>query len=94
VALHGFAHFFKEMSEEENEHARDLIKYQNMRGGRVVFQDIPKPPADDWQNAMAAVQAALDMEKKVNAVRTYLRSMYICIVSPEEAFRIFFGSSS
>jgi ferritin heavy chain len=28
VALHGFAHFFKEMSSEENEHARNLIKYQ------------------------------------------------------------------
>jgi ferritin heavy chain len=38
VALPGFAHFFKEMSEEEHEHARDLMKYQNMRGGRVVFQ--------------------------------------------------------
>jgi ferritin len=40
-----------------------------MRGGRVVFQDIPKPPTDDWQSALAAVQTALDLEKKVNAVK-------------------------
>lgn len=56
------------MSEEENEHARNFMKYQNMRGGRVVFQDIPKPPADDWQSALNAVQMALGLEKKVNAV--------------------------
>jgi len=69
------------MSKEESEHARELIKYQNMRGGRVVFQDIPKPVTEDWQSALAAVQAALDLEKKVNAVSSNLKSilLYLCI---------------
>jgi ferritin heavy chain len=68
VALHGFSHFFHEQSEEENGHAKQLIKYQNMRGGRVVFQDVPKPATEDWKTALEAVQAALELEKKVNAV--------------------------
>ncbi len=66
-ALHGFARFFAEQSKEENEHADNFIKYQNMRGGRVVFQDIPKPVAGEWGSALAAVQAALDLEKNVNS---------------------------
>jgi len=65
-ALHGFAHFFKEQSKEESEHADNLIKYQNKRGGRVVFQDISKPITGEWGSALAAVQAALELEKSVN----------------------------
>jgi ferritin heavy chain len=68
VALHGFAKFFRKQSDEEREHASIFIKYQNMRGGRVVFQDISKPVTDEWESALAAVQAALSLEKKVNAV--------------------------
>ena len=41
-----------------------------MRGGRVVFQDVPKPTTDDWESAQAAVQAALTLEKKVNQVKS------------------------
>lgn len=40
VALNGFHKFFKKQSEEEREHADKLMKYQNMRGGRVVLQNI------------------------------------------------------
>merc|ERR1712121_152559 len=57
VALHGFAKRFRENSEEEREHAMKFITYQNMRGGRVVFQDISKANADE---------APLDLEKKVH----------------------------
>ena len=32
-----------------------LIKYQNMRGGRVVFQEIAKPVAQEWSSALHAV---------------------------------------
>jgi len=66
IALHGFAKRFRENSEEEREHAQKFIKYQNMRGGRVLFQDINKPNIDDWGTALEAVQATLDLEKKVN----------------------------
>ena len=40
VALKGFHKLFKDSSEEEREHAEKLMKYQNMRGGRVVLQPI------------------------------------------------------
>ena len=44
----------------------EFVKYQNMRGGRVVFQDITKPNNDEWGSALEAIQAAFDLEKKVN----------------------------
>lgn len=40
VALPGFAHFFKENSHEEREHAEKLLSFQNKRGGRIFLQDI------------------------------------------------------
>lgn len=40
VALPGFAHFFKENSKEEREHADKLLSFQNKRGGRIFLQDI------------------------------------------------------
>merc|ERR1711962_180381 len=66
IALPGFAKRFQANSEEEREHAMKLINYQNMRGGRVVFQDIAKAKTDDWYSALSAVEASLDLEKKVH----------------------------
>ena len=48
VALHGFAKRFFDNSVEERQHAEKLIKYQNMRGGRVVFHNIEKPMTNEW----------------------------------------------
>merc|ERR1712038_2194624 len=50
----------------EHEHALKFIKYQNMRGGRVVFQDIAKAKTDDWSSPLSAVEASLELEKKVH----------------------------
>ncbi|XP_013777907.1 soma ferritin-like [Limulus polyphemus] len=66
VALKGFYKFFKSSSEEEREHAEKLMKYQNMRGGRIVLQNIQKPSVEDWGTGLDAMQAALDLEKTVN----------------------------
>lgn len=66
VALHGFAGWFKKMSDEEREHAEKLMKFQNMRGGRVVLQDIKKPDRDEWGTGLDAMQVALGLEKSVN----------------------------
>lgn len=44
VALPGFAHFFKENSDEEREHADKLLSFQNKRGGRILLQDIKVSP--------------------------------------------------
>lgn len=66
VALPGFHKFFKKSSEEEREHAAKLMKYQNMRGGRVVLQPIQKPAQDEWGSGLDAMQASLELEKSVN----------------------------
>ncbi|CAB4054559.1 FTH1 [Lepeophtheirus salmonis] len=67
VALEGFAKFFYESSSEENTHARNLINYQTLRGGRVVFQDISRPNVETWASPVEAMEAALQLEKDVNA---------------------------
>lgn len=40
VALSRLAHFFREQSREEREHAEGLLRFQTRRGGRVLLQDI------------------------------------------------------
>jgi len=40
VSLKGFHKFFKKCSDEEREHAEKMMKYQNLRGGHLVFQPI------------------------------------------------------
>jgi len=66
VAMDGHCKWFHKASLEEGEHARKLIKYQNLRGGRVVFQDISRPTADDWQSSVNALESALQLERTVN----------------------------
>lgn len=66
VALPGFHKFFKKASDEEREHAEKLMKYQNKRGGRVVLREISKPEKNEWASGLEAVEAALELEKKVN----------------------------
>uniref|UniRef100_A0A8C4SA42 Ferritin n=1 Tax=Erpetoichthys calabaricus TaxID=27687 RepID=A0A8C4SA42_ERPCA len=66
VALEGFCKFFKEQSEEEQEHANKLMEFQNKRGGRIFLQDIKKPDKDEWGNGLDAMQTALQQEKNLN----------------------------
>lgn len=66
VALPGFAKYFKKASDEEREHAEKFMKQQNMRGGRIVLQNIQKPEKDEWGSGLDAMQAALNLEKNVN----------------------------
>merc|ERR1712001_106607 len=65
-AMPGFAAFFKKSSEEERAHGEKLIKYQNKRGGKVVFQDVAKPSSMEWGTPLEALEAALELEKTVN----------------------------
>ncbi|MBN3294771.1 FRIML protein, partial [Polypterus senegalus] len=75
VALEGFAKFFKEQSDEGNEHAQELMEYQNKRGGRIFLQDIKKPEKDEWGCGLDAVQAALKLEKTINQALLDLHKM-------------------
>lgn len=70
VALSGLHKYFKKASDEEREHAMKFMIYQNKRGGRVVHSDITAPK-DEWGSAQDAMQAALDLEHKVNEVRVF-----------------------
>merc|ERR1712223_1774977 len=66
IALMGFSERFRDASKEEKEHAENLIDYQNMRGGRVVFREVAKPTCDEWGTALEAIEASLELEKTVN----------------------------
>ncbi|XP_068687174.1 uncharacterized protein [Montipora foliosa] len=66
VALPGFHKFMLKQSNEEREHASKLMKYQNVRGGRIVLQDIKKPEKEEWGSGQEACETALDLEKHVN----------------------------
>ncbi|XP_036691878.1 ferritin light chain-like [Balaenoptera musculus] len=66
VALEGVGHFFRELAEEKHESAERLLKMQNQRGGRALFQDVQKPSQDEWGKTQDAVEAAINMEKNLN----------------------------
>ncbi|XP_075410248.1 ferritin light chain-like [Tenrec ecaudatus] len=66
VALEGGWHFFRELAKEKREGAEHLLKLQNQRGGRALFQDVQKPSQDEWGRTLDAMEAALALEKKLN----------------------------
>ncbi|XP_059761157.1 ferritin light chain isoform X2 [Balaenoptera ricei] len=66
VALEGVGHFFRELAEEKHESAERLLKMQNQRGGRALFQDVQKPSQDEWGKTQDAMEAAINMEKNLN----------------------------
>jgi len=67
IAFRNVKKYFVKASEEEKEHASKLMEYQNMRGGRIRLSPIDKPANDEWGSICDAFEAALDLEKKVNA---------------------------
>ncbi|XP_054783774.1 ferritin-3, chloroplastic-like [Prosopis cineraria] len=79
IALKGFARFFKEASEEEREHAEKLMKYQNIRGGRVVLHPIMSPPSEyehpEKGDALYAMELALSLEKLTNEKLLHVHSV-------------------
>ena len=79
VGLPGFAKYFKESSDEERMHAEMLMKYQNMRGGRVKLQSILMPVME-FDNAekgdvLYAMELALSLEKLTNEKLLNLHSV-------------------
>ena len=66
VALPGLAQYFKHEADEERHHADKLMQYLTARGGHLVLQAIDAPRMD-WTSAKCALEAALELEKKVNA---------------------------
>ena len=68
MALEGFRKYFMEASTEERDHAIKFMDYQNLRGGRVLFQAVPQPSQDEWESPLTAMEYALNMEKEVTRV--------------------------
>uniref|UniRef100_A0A8C2VCD7 Ferritin n=1 Tax=Chinchilla lanigera TaxID=34839 RepID=A0A8C2VCD7_CHILA len=66
VALADVGHFFRELAEEKREGAEHLLKMQNQRSGRALFQDMQKPSEDEWGKTLDAMEAALAQEKNLN----------------------------
>ena len=60
--------YFNKASIEEREHADKLMKYQNMRGGKVELFTIPNLSSDlnKENNVFNAFSHALQLEKNVN----------------------------
>lgn len=66
-AMHGFSKFFLKCSEEDQQHAKLLMEYQNMRGGTIVLNDIKAPEESGFKRGvLEAVEEALQREKSVN----------------------------
>uniref|UniRef100_A0A3P9KX15 Ferritin n=1 Tax=Oryzias latipes TaxID=8090 RepID=A0A3P9KX15_ORYLA len=66
VALPKFSSFFLERSEKERDQAEKLLEYQNLRGGRILLQNIAKPSKDDWRSGLDALTYSLDYQKTLN----------------------------
>jgi len=65
IALKNFFEYFQKEAEEERKHAEMFMRYQNLRGGRIVLQDI-KAPQDEWKDHIKALEDTLALEMKVN----------------------------
>uniref|UniRef100_A0A8C4SJD0 Ferritin/DPS domain-containing protein n=1 Tax=Erpetoichthys calabaricus TaxID=27687 RepID=A0A8C4SJD0_ERPCA len=64
--------FLKKQSNEGNEYAQELMKYQRKRGQHVSLQDIKKPEKDEW-----AVAALLDLHKMASDRGDFLGSHFL-----------------
>jgi len=53
------------MAEEENDHARKFMEYQNKRGGTIVLLDVQKPTQQSFGSPLEAHEVALQLEKDV-----------------------------
>ena len=70
VGFNGIAEYFKKCSDEEIEHARQFMDYQNIRGGRVELGMIESPLFEfninsDKSILHQALYYALELEQKV-----------------------------
>ena len=70
VGLPHIAEYFKKMSSEELDHAREFQTYVNKRGGQVRLLEMAPPEHDfaatkEKSDALVAFEKALELEKNV-----------------------------
>lgn len=62
--LEGIGNYFRVQSKEELMHADKMFDYVNDIGGKVILNEIPKPP-HEFSNAQEIFEKALDHERLV-----------------------------
>merc|ERR1711942_352141 len=87
LALAGFANFFKKAYEKQGLHAAAFMKYQTVRGGKVVLQDIPKPKTLEWGTPLEVMTYVLDLEKKETLD---LQNMYATAMTKGDYHLVYF----
>ncbi|XP_025227742.1 ferritin heavy polypeptide-like 17 [Theropithecus gelada] len=65
-ALEHFDRYFLRQSQEKREHAQELMRLQNLRGGRICLHDIRKPERQGWESGLEAMECAFHLEKNIN----------------------------
>ncbi|ELK13920.1 Ferritin light chain [Pteropus alecto] len=50
--------YFRELAEEKRKVPSGLLKMQNQRGSRALFQDLQKPSQNEWGKIQDAMEAA------------------------------------
>jgi len=82
----GFAHWMKAQAAEEFMHAMKFYKYIIEREGRVILQEIPKPP-HEWENPEAVFEFAYKHEQEVT--QRILKLMNLAKKNEDYATEIF-----
>uniref|UniRef100_A0A8I5ZY31 Ferritin n=1 Tax=Rattus norvegicus TaxID=10116 RepID=A0A8I5ZY31_RAT len=67
---------------DDREGAERLLKLQNERGGRALFQDVQKPSQDEWGKTLEAMEAALALEKNLNQALLDLHALGSACTDP------------
>uniref|UniRef100_A0A1I7Z6M0 Ferritin n=1 Tax=Steinernema glaseri TaxID=37863 RepID=A0A1I7Z6M0_9BILA len=65
VALGNLHKHFLHMSEKKKEMYEKLMKYQNVRGGRIILQTVQRPE-QEFASAAEALQVSLQLERSLN----------------------------
>ncbi|EPQ19007.1 Ferritin light chain [Myotis brandtii] len=71
-ALEGLGRFCK--LAEKHEGTEHLLKMQTQRGGRILFQDVQKPPQDEWAK-LRTMEATLASERNLNQALSALQAL-------------------
>uniref|UniRef100_A0A671ECG2 Ferritin n=1 Tax=Rhinolophus ferrumequinum TaxID=59479 RepID=A0A671ECG2_RHIFE len=75
VALEDVGHFIYKLATEKREATECLLKMQNQRDGHALFQDLQKPPQDEWGKTQDAMEATVVMEKNLNQALLDLQAL-------------------
>ncbi|KAI1700727.1 ferritin-like domain-containing protein [Ditylenchus destructor] len=66
VALRNIASFFNALGQTKSRKAKQLIRYMNQRGGRVVLKEITQPDKAEWSSVLEVFEKTLECDKALN----------------------------